>query len=789
MTDGIFHSIAHTAEHHHPHHPHPHTQHHNQSPPLPAPPPVLITTSTPTPPLADNSTPDRETPSPKTRVEYLRTAPKLTQHHSDTEVVTRKFFNTVIERRSSSPHPGGTDNESDHNEEEHIDDLLDYFKHKQSEQYRTIQFKSTPPKTTKKYTNQVSFNEINLQCDDDDEPEWDDALGWELFMTSGGKRPTSAYGYSSSYARGRDSSLRSPSPGKISPSPLASPTRRSGSGGMLDEGPHSITEMLDSLSINSLNQVMYPTERIVTHRCASVTKRHRLYDKLYKYQLYPLKPILPNRTILVFLSGRKHTWVALDWILQKFIENGDNIIVVSAINSASLFDSKRKSRRGSSYTSPIRNHPTTPIMRFRQRTKPENLINITNDIMSYIMQIINPNIIAKITVEIVAGKTKDVLKEMYHLYEPNLVCTGTKPNSRTGAPLKSWNSSKLTDRLVKNFTLPVIVVPAVNMGKFELDLQKKMNEMADEKELDTPSTTTLMDYQLNEIDEQGELPDEDELGADELSDISRTESEDSINSHTSTHSSDTTSSVESYDSYDEISRLYMNYKQEVSQSLKSIRKSEPLDEEYYLKQAKLISDKSAGLCHEIMEIDPDFRGQGSKLARMITGSNSFGIVPYKTKSLLDPVNVPPQHKMSFKQVQEQLKRNRQKATLGPPEILIQSPASEESPSLPPHPSALKFVEPSRNGTTTSSSQKKDSLSVAAKNKGKSLYKSLSYDVPSRQPELNVSKSHPDDLKLNRDRSTRELVSENEGIDNRKNSKSSSSKKKSKKKSKFWSLFK
>ena len=39
------------------------------------------------------------------------------------------------------------------------------------------------------------------------------------------------------------------------------------------------------------------------------------------------------------------------------------------------------------------------------------------------MKVINPKIIARITVELVEGDTKEVLQDMYRLYEPNLVCT------------------------------------------------------------------------------------------------------------------------------------------------------------------------------------------------------------------------------------------------------------------------------------------------------------------------------------------------------------------------------
>ena len=44
---------------------------------------------------------------------------------------------------------------------------------------------------------------------------------------------------------------------------------------------------------------------------------------------------------------------------------------------------------------------------------------------------------------------------------------------------------------------------------------------------------------------------------------------------------------------------------------------------------KLISDESVGLCEEIISIQPNFIGNGAKLAREITGSNSFGNVPIK----------------------------------------------------------------------------------------------------------------------------------------------------------------
>ena len=138
---------------------------------------------------------------------------------------------------------------------------------------------------------------------------------------------------------------------------------------------------------------------------------------------------------------------------------------------------------------------------------------------------------------------------------------------------------------------------------------------------------------------------------------------------------------------------------------------------------RLISDESVGLCEEIISIQPNFIGNGAKLAREITGSNSFGNVPYKTKSMLEP-----QHNdstsngsgnnnkpsLSFKELKEQLKLNKIKT-----ELAVDTPVSGSTSSLgtgteptssssPPQkpdlqPPSIKIDVPSPSPTTTTSS--------------------------------------------------------------------------------------
>ncbi|KAM9931289.1 hypothetical protein OXX80_009067, partial [Metschnikowia pulcherrima] len=137
--------------------------------------------------------------------------------------------------------------------------------------------------------------------------------------------------------------------------------------------------------------------------------------------------------------------------------------------------------------------------------------------------------------------------------------------------------------------------------------------------------------------------------------------------------------------------------------------------------------------------------------REITGSNSFGAVPYKTKSLLPPVekamSMSSGSGISYSELKRNLKMNAQQASQGP-SIKIDPPAS---PLEAPKASALKFAEgekPSRRMKTSK------------------LQKFLSHeDSSTRKINLEPSKSQPD--------LTQVFDSED---------------KKKKKRKKFWKLF-
>ncbi|KAK6457084.1 uncharacterized protein RJT20DRAFT_37012 [Scheffersomyces xylosifermentans] len=699
-------------------------------------------------------------------ITHLQTAPALNKLHSDSEIPRSKVFQEQATKFAHSSSEGDPNNEDGHTPSDSSEDLLEYFKNKQSDSYREIQFRIPEEKkllTKSYYDKRVSFDTVDIRTDEDVQDLWDDVFGWEMYDSF------------ASSNRGRKNELsprRSSAASAGDRSPIRGYSKRSIDISNYDLSPLDIDK--SRLDISRLDALMaqvppvtYPTRPIVTHRGCTYSKVHKDFEPLYLNKLNNkqngyLKPVLPSRVILVYLSGRRHTWVALDWILHNFIENGDTVIIVSATNSDMLMNPRR---RNSFYTQDTFAPPKTPKARFRMRNKPEYTKFIAKDIMSYVLEVINPNVIAKVTVEIAVGKTKDVLKEMYKLYEPNLVCTGTKPNMSISAPLRSWLSSKLTDRLVKNFPLPVIVVPAVNMTQFEFALQDEINSK-------NSKAAEQMDYSSSTSSAQSGT---DSMTLSEGSNVSSSAlgttnaDTDDVSSVSSGTSGSSVMSEESYSSYDEISQLYYDYKKDLATGFRKLRK-QPMDESYFANQMKLVSEKSLTLCDDIRSVDPDFRGNGSKLARAITGSNSFGVVPYKTKSMLDPIIKP--QSLSY----SELKKNLQKksvtsqttsplSTPEPPAIVV-----EHHDESTPSPRTLKFVD--AEVPKSSKGGKGPSLKL--------LQKSLSHDVDDNynvRLKLEPLKSHPD----------MKTVFNTDGISDvsvgKKGKKNKSSKKKS-----FWKLF-
>lgn len=621
------------------------------------------------------------------------------------------------------------------------DDLLDLINRQQSDDYRLVKFRIDDQKVNNDYTNRVGFDTINIKYVDSD------IIPEEMhLLNSINNSPASLSPYQNN-ERGRS---KSPSSSPRVLSPYGGNTSIDNS---LYFDPNEIKRML-----SNNNKLRYPTSSIITHRGCTYTKVHRKFEDLITNKIPNRKPMLRGRVILVYISGRKHTWVALDWVLRYFIEDGDTIIVVSAIDSKRL----AKPNTGHSYQGTLgsgtivpRNTPLSPNrvnfnpktakMRLRQRNSPEYMTTLSQNIMNYAMEVINPKIIAKVTLELAVGKTREILQQMYKLYEPNLVCTATKVNTHVSAPLRSWTSSKLTDRLVFQFPLPLIIVPAMNMINMELKLQNeitlKHSDHTKDWDYKSDETNPLGIAILKKIKSDADIVGQkSDLPNDApIDDTKSASSPEVLSDNVSIQSDSSIASVnssivsnESYDSYEEISKLFYEYKKDVKNSIHKLKKN-PIDENYFANFLISISDKSARFCDDVRDVDPDFKGKGAKLARAITGSVSFGVSPYKTKSLLNAVEEPKKQEgvRSFQDIKRGLKMN----ALQAPEIKVDS-ASPTS-SNPPSSTSLKFIN-LENPSKKKSSTKAKSLSTS------DFSKVLSHELKTEnnRPELTPRRSHP-----------------------------------------------
>lgn len=608
--------------------------------------------------------------------------------------------------------------------------LLESLTERLNDKYRRIRF--TPKSKAHDYEQRVSFDTINIEYNEDDTVY--DFSDDELFPPDPSSRVRRLSLEETLRGRGRDRDFlggRSPS---TSPNRMLSPIRG-----------------MDLLL--SINQIPYPTRPILTRKGCTFTRMHKDFENLYLGHLLKkgLCPVLPGRVILVYVSGRIHTWVSIDWILRSFIQNGDTIVFVSSLPHSMAPPSNKLSR----YSSPTKYPPMTERMRIRQRNHPQYVKQVASNIMNYALSVINPNVIAKVIVEIAEGKTKDVLKDMYKLYEPNIVATGSKVNMKNSAPLKSWNSSRLSDRLVKNFPLPVIVVPALNMSFYEQWLAAQASGSNSPAE---PGSPQLSQVSLTDKSTPGtptKMPIA-HSATDTLNDALYSSDSESLSdgSVTSDVSANSESSFESASSFHEIADLYDDYQRDVHRDLERLAAA-PVDEHYFSNFMIAISDQSLRFCEDLRSVNPSLKGQGAKLARIITGSNSFGAAPYKTKSLLPPVEREKSEgastgAISIADLKKSLKLNAERARQNQQHNSPQIVVTDESAA--PQNRSLTFKEAERSSRRVNS---------------RALMKYLSHeDTTDSRPKLEATKSHPD-LRIMGD---------------------TEEKPKKKKKKKFWKLF-
>ncbi|AAS52452.2 AEL233Cp [Eremothecium gossypii ATCC 10895] len=201
-------------------------------------------------------------------------------------------------------------------------------------------------------------------------------------------------------------------------------------------------------------------------------------------------PVSP-RIVLCHVSGRKHTWAAVDWVLQNFIADSDHLVVVANLPrlmsrfgymSRSVSRSRSRSRSRSVRRTTGLNSTSSfgsDVSESMTKNKDEEWCNgytvgsietILDHLIEYITFIIPEKLAIKVTVEVMIGKTRQVLIEALNLHCPDLlVASTTKYKENDG--LLDHRSKRLTTVLANYYPLPVFVVPAKRMFLLGMQLE------------------------------------------------------------------------------------------------------------------------------------------------------------------------------------------------------------------------------------------------------------------------------------------------------------------------------
>lgn len=183
-------------------------------------------------------------------------------------------------------------------------------------------------------------------------------------------------------------------------------------------------------STNMPTKAAYPTSNENNYKSINLTVKHMGYDDTPS-----------SRTLLTVISGRKHTWNALDWLLlvgnkheASFLNDGDYLVVTSFIPAKFIKQNEKK-----------------------KHTADEILLSKCENLLNYITSELPADLRVKITVEFITDKesednsssaknktgNKYMLAHIYKQYQPMLIIIGNKStNLNFKYPLRMKRNSE-----------------------------------------------------------------------------------------------------------------------------------------------------------------------------------------------------------------------------------------------------------------------------------------------------------------------------------------------------------
>lgn len=328
--------------------------------------------------------------------------------------------------------------------------------------YKNILIKNDDKEKSKDWKKVVSFDSIPLVLNSEDIHNFDYTSDCEDDDIGSPK-------FDESFSRGRSRSpYRSTSPHR-SPSPYGS-----------------------NLSSNVLDGILhgngYPTVPMINIDSYLNTKQHTNFNKFIKEN--------GKRSIVVYITGRRHSWVSLDFVIKKVLKDGDELIIVSRIPedykdlTIPHDDSYYKHKFHYSSKGIKNRHAET-----NQKIMDKQVFfkKIINELIKYVEYLVPDKLIIKITIDFyLSSSAFKVIDQCIDIYQPSLICISSKPNLRFSRTT-TWKTSRISDRLINKFDIPILITPSLTMNEFEI---KVFNLEREEVNLDklysvNPSFTSL----------------------------------------------------------------------------------------------------------------------------------------------------------------------------------------------------------------------------------------------------------------------------------------------------------
>lgn len=226
-------------------------------------------------------------------------------------------------------------------------------------------------------------------------------------------------------------------------------------------------------------------------------------------------PTIP-RTILVYVSGKRHTWVALDWVIFNLATDTDHIVIMANLPKLSKMKKSYRSHSRSRSTSSSRSRSQgrslsqsrggvsmkrtnskgstlsagssqlssegmtdddgvdlyidRDIMEWSSGYQESDIELVVGNIYDYVSVIMPHNLAVKVTVDITVGTPKQAFFDASNTYTPDALVVGTLRWERTDS-LVRYKSTYLLDILATTFPIPTYIVPAKRLYQTELAVQ------------------------------------------------------------------------------------------------------------------------------------------------------------------------------------------------------------------------------------------------------------------------------------------------------------------------------